>query len=172
MNKYRKLLSDTLILGIGTFASKVLVFLLMPLYTSCLTPGQYGTADLISQTANLLIPLACAGVCDGLFRFTLDSGADKPSVFRTGLRILWIASLVFLAVSPVLFFLDMFTGYAWLIVVYVLASNLHSACAQYIRACDRPRLFAVQGIVNTAMVICLNLLFLLVLDMGVTGYVL
>lgn len=172
MNKYRKLLSDTLILGIGTFASKVLVFLLMPLYTSCLTPGQYGTADLISQTANLLIPLACAGVCDGLFRFTLDSGADKPSVFRTGLRILWIASLVFLAVSPVLFFLDMFTGYAWLIVVYVLASNLHSACAQYIRACDRPRLFAVQGIVNTALVICLNLLFLLVLDMGVTGYVL
>lgn len=172
MDKYRKLLSDTLILGIGTFASKVLVFLLMPLYTACLSPGQYGTADLISQTANLLIPLACAGICDGLFRFTLDSGADKASVFRTGLRILWIASLAFLAVSPVLFLIDMFDGYAWLIIVYVLASNLHSACAQYLRACDRPRLFAVQGIINTALVICLNLLFLLALDMGVTGYVL
>lgn len=172
MNKYRKLMSDTLILGLGTFASKVLVFLLMPLYTACLSPEQYGTADLISQTANLIIPLACAGICDGLFRFTLDSGADKPSVFRTGLRILCVASLVFLAVSPLLFFLDVFTGYAWLIVVYVLASNLHSACAQYIRACDRPRLFAVQGIVNTALVIALNLLFLLVFDMGVTGYLL
>ncbi len=172
MDKYRKLLSDTLILGIGTFASKVLVFLLMPLYTACLTPGQYGTADLISQTANLLIPLACAGICDGLFRFTLDSGADRPSVLRTGLRILWIASLAFAVVSPVLFLFDIFDGYAWLIIVYVLASNLHSACAQYIRACDRPRLFAVQGIINTATVIALNLLFLLVFDMGVTGYVL
>lgn len=172
MNKYRKLLSDTLVLGLGTFASKVLVFLLMPLYTACLSPEQYGTADLISQTANLLIPLACAGICDGLFRFTLDSGADKPSVFRTGLRILWIASLAFLALSPLLFLLQMFSGYAWLIVIYVLASNLHSACAQYIRACDRPRLFAVQGIINTALVIGFNLLFLLVFDMGVTGYVL
>lgn len=172
MNKYKKLLSDTLILGLGTFASKVLVFLLMPLYTACLSPEQYGIADLISQMANLLIPVACAGICDGLFRFTLDSGADKSSVFRTGLRILWIASLAFLVVSPLLFLLDLFSGYAWLIVVYVLASNLHSACAQYIRACDRPRLFSVQGIINTALVIALNLLFLLVFEMGATGYVL
>ncbi|MBQ9080793.1 MAG: oligosaccharide flippase family protein [Clostridia bacterium] len=172
MNKYKKLLSDTVILGIGTFASKALVLLMMPLYTDCLSPSQYGTADLISQTANLLIPLACAGVCDGLFRFTLDSGADKPSVFRTSVRMLLISTLIFLVLSPILLAIDYFSSYAWLVIAYVLAANLHSVCAQYVRACDRPKLFALQGILNTATVISLNLLFLLVFDMGVLGYVL
>lgn len=172
MNKYKKLLSDTVILGIGTFASKALVLLMMPFYTDCLSPSQYGTADLISQTANLLIPLACAGICDGLFRFTLDSGADKPSVLRTSLRILLISLAAFLVLSPLLFMVDFFDGYAWLVVVYVLSANIHSVCAQYVRACDRPKLFALQGILNTAAVIALNLLFLLAFDMGVTGYVL
>ena len=172
MNKYRRLLTDTFILGIGTFASKVLVFLLMPLYTSCLSPGQFNTADLITQTANLLMPLACVGICDGLFRFTLDSGAHQPSVLKTGLAVLGGASAVFLGLSPLLFKIDYFTGYAWLIVVYVLAANIHLALAQYVRARGRVKLFAIQGIINTALVIALNIIFLLVLDMGIEGYVL
>jgi len=165
-------MSDTAILGIGTFASKLLVFLLMPFYTEYLSPGEYGTANLISQTANLLIPLACAGICDGLFRFTLDSSEDKPSVLKTGITVLGIATAFFLALSPILFFIDYFDGYAWLIVLYVLAANIHSAFAQYIRANDRPKLFALQGIINTSLVIIFNLIFLLGFDMGVTGYVL
>ena len=55
MDKYKKLLSNTIIFAIGTFASKALVFLLMPLYTRVLTNEQYGSADLIVQTANLPI---------------------------------------------------------------------------------------------------------------------
>lgn len=172
MNKYKKLLSDTVILGIGTFASKALVLLMMPLYTQCLSPSDYGTADIISQTANLLIPLACAGICDGLFRFTLDSGTDKPTVFRTSFTMLLLSTLVFLALSPVLFTINYFSSYAWLVVLYVLSANFHSVCAQYIRACDRPKLFSVQGIINTALVVGLNILFLVVFDMGVLGYVL
>ena len=56
MDKYKKLVSNTAILSIGTLASKVLVYLLLPLYTGCLSPAEYSTADLISQTANLLLP--------------------------------------------------------------------------------------------------------------------
>ena len=62
MGKYKRLLSNTAILGAGTFASKVLVLLLMPFYTSILSTAEFGTADLISQTANLLIPLAAVGI--------------------------------------------------------------------------------------------------------------
>ncbi len=172
MNKYKKLMSDTIILAFGTFASKALVLLLMPLYTACLLPEQYSTADLITQTACLLIPLACVGICDGLFRFTLDGSEDKPSVLKTSLGVLLISTAAFLALSPLLWLIDYFSGYAWLIVAYVISANFHSAAAQYIRANDRPKLFALQGIINTALVICLNLLFLLVFDMGVLGYVL
>ena len=81
MNKYKKLLSNTLIFGIGTFSSKVMVYLLMPLYTALLSKAEYSTADLITQAANLLMPLAAIGMYDGIFRFAIDAGEKKKEVF-------------------------------------------------------------------------------------------
>ena len=91
MNKYKRLVSNTLILGAGTFASKVIVLLMMPFYTLILSPEQFGVADLVTQTANMIIPLACIGICEGLFRFALDCD-DRKKVFSTGLCILGVGS--------------------------------------------------------------------------------
>ena len=81
-NKYGRLISNTFIFAVGTFTSKLLVLLLMPLYTSILSTEQYGISDLLTQTANLIIPLACVGICDAIFRFAIDS-EDKKKVERT-----------------------------------------------------------------------------------------
>ncbi|MDY2861138.1 MAG: hypothetical protein SOT10_00810, partial [Oscillospiraceae bacterium] len=61
-NKYSFLLSNTVLFFISSFSSKFLTFLLMPIYTSVLLPGDYNTVDLVTQTANLLIPLVSLGV--------------------------------------------------------------------------------------------------------------
>ena len=66
MEKYRKLISNTVIFAIGTFSSKVLVFLLMPLYTRVLTEGDYGVVDLMVQTGNLLLPLVSIGIINAI----------------------------------------------------------------------------------------------------------
>ena len=93
MNKYKRLISNTFIFAAGTFTSKVLVLLLMPLYTSILSTEQYGISDLITQTANLLIPLACVGICDGIFRFAIDcSEDDRPKVFSSTLAVILLGS--------------------------------------------------------------------------------
>ena len=176
--KYKKLLSNTAIYGLGTFASKILVFLLTRLYTECLPPGEYGTADLISNTANLLIPLAAAGICDGIFRFALDANEqNRKNVFSTGCTLIGISSLVFILLSAVALACGVFSDYLWLVVLYVLMSNFHSACALYIRALDKTKLYAVQGIMNTVLTISFNVLFLVILPEssflnGVNGYVL
>jgi len=173
--KYKRLGSNTAILGAGTFASKVLVFLLMPFYTSVLSTGEFGTADLIAQTANLLIPLAAVGICDGIFRFTLDTCEDDASrkrVFSTGMAILLAGSLLLLGGIQVLRCFDTLSKYVLLIALYVIAANFHSAFANYLRAEGRTVLFAVQGILNTALTIALNVLFLVTFEMGAVGYVL
>ncbi|MBO5306104.1 MAG: hypothetical protein J6B12_05015, partial [Clostridia bacterium] len=172
MNRYTKLFSNTLILALGTFGSKFLVFFMMPLYTACLAPEEYSMADLISQTANLLIPFACAGIADGVFRFAMEEGENKKAVFSSGLFVLLSMSGLFLLLSPLLNFYNMLDGYVWLVVLYVLAANLHSVVAQYIRAKGNMSLFSLGGIIGTALTIAFNLLFLLVFDMGVNGYVL
>ena len=64
MNKYQTLATNTLLMSIGTFGSKLLVFLMVRFYTGYLTPAEYGTADLITQTANLLIPLVSLDIAE------------------------------------------------------------------------------------------------------------
>ena len=171
MSRYKKLVSNTLILAAGTFASKIIVLLMTPIYTMLLSPAEFGIADLVAQTSNMLIPLACVGICEGLFRFTLDC-EDKKRVFSSGMFTLLLGSAVMFALLPLLSFFDMFDGYILLIGAYVTCANFHSACAQYIRAQGRTTLFAVQGIANTALTVVLNILFLVVFDLGAYGYVL
>lgn len=170
--KNKKLIINTLILGLGVFGSKLLVFLMMPLYTGILSPAEYSAADLISQTANLLMPLACIGITDGVFRFAMDKEEDKRQVLSSGLAVLVFAGAVFLLLSPLIGLVDYFSSNVWLIVIYVLSANVHAVCAQYVRARDKTKLFALQGVINTALVIILNILFLVVFKMGVIGYVL
>ena len=172
MGKYKRLLSNTAILGAGTFASKVLVLLLMPFYTSILSTAEFGTADLITQTANLLIPLAAVGICDGIFRFTLDSAEDKKRILSTGVAILLAGSAVMCGAAQLLRFFGALSDYVWLIILYVIAANLHLAFANYIRAEGKNALFAIQGIINTVLTIALNIVFLVAFGMSSVGYVL
>ncbi len=171
-NKYNTLLSNTLLISIGTFTSKLLVFLMVRFYTGYLTPSDYGTADLITQTANLLFPIISLGITEGVFRFAMDKTSDRKSVFTFGFLSITLGSVLFFAIAPALRFVEDFKGYIWLIVVYTLASCYHALCSQYIRAIGKTGLFALQGIINTTLVIILNILFLAVFNIGVTGYVL
>lgn len=178
MGRYKRLLSNTVILGAGTFASKVLVFLLMPLYTSVLSTSEFGVADILTQTANLLIPLAAVGICDGLFRFVLDTGetedmlAERKSIFTSATLVVLLGGAVTVAAIQLLRFIDVFDGYIFLVAAYVICANLHSIAANFLRAIGKTALFAAQGIANTVLTIALNVLFLIVFDMGTTGYVL
>lgn len=173
MSKYTKLLSNTAILGAGTFISKVLVFLLMPLYTALLSTEEFGTADILTQTANLLIPLAALGVSDALFRFALDAEPQKrKEIFGCAIGVLIAGAPCVAILIQLLRFFEIYDGYIWLVFFYICSANLHLLCANYIRACDKTKAFALQGIANTVLTILLNVLFLVVLDMGILGYVL
>lgn len=172
MNRYKKLLSDTVILAFGTFGSKLLVFFLMPLYTALLSPAEYSTAELISSTANLIMPFACMGVTTGIFRFAAERGTNKEEVFSSSLALLGGGFCILLLIGLPLCLLDGLRWNAVLIICYVLFADLQAVCAQYVRAIDRTRLYAVQGIVNTLLTVLCNLLFLMVFHLGVTGYVL
>lgn len=170
--RIKRLFGNTMIFTAGKFISKLLVFLMMPLYTACLSEAQYSVADLITQLANLLIPLACLGISEGIFRNAAAKEGDKEAFFSSGIAILGISTACFLLLSPLLLLLEYFAPYLWLIVLFVLCSNIHSVCAQYICAIGRTKTFAGQGIVNTMLNIGFNVLFLVGFGMKVEGYVL
>ena len=172
MNRGRRLLSNAGIIGVGMMASKLIVFLLMPLYTTWLTTGEYGAVEVSTGLSNFLIPLAAVGVSTGIFRFAAEREADKTAVFSSSIALLGVGLGAFLILSPLLFLIDYCREYVWLVVLYVFFADLQAVTSQYLRAIDRMTLFAGQGILNTALTVVFNLVFLLGFDMGVTGYVL
>ena len=171
-NRITRLLSNTLIFTVGKFVSKLIVIFMLPFYTSYLSSAEYSTSDLITNLCNLLIPLACLGVSEGIFRNAADKNLDKESFFTNGAMLMVFGSLGFLALSPLLNLTGYFNDYIWLIVCYVLASNIHSVCSQYVCAIGRTKLFAIQGVINTILTVTLNIIFLAGFDMGINGYVL
>lgn len=173
MGRVKRLLSNTAILGAGTFISKVLVFLLMPFYTTYLTKAEFGVADVLMQTANLIIPLAVLGISDGLFRFTIDGNPEKrKQVFSVSIITMLIGIVPLALIIQIFRLFSVYDGFIWLVFLYICSANLHLIVANYVRGCDKTKVYAIQGIVNTMLVIGFNILFLVVFDMGVTGYLL
>ena len=56
-NKYQVLASNTIIFAIGNILVKLISFFLMPLYTSILTAEQYGVAELLNSSIEIVLPI-------------------------------------------------------------------------------------------------------------------
>lgn len=171
-DKYKYLLKNTGLATIGGLGSKILVYLLVRFYTSVLTTAEYGLASNVSETATLLLPIISLGIADAVFRFAMDKEYNQNEVFSAGFMTLGMGCLSFLFVVPVLLWVDLLDGYEWVVVSYILCSSVHGICNEFVRAHGKYGLCAVQGILNTLIMIGSNVLFLLVFKMGVTGYVL
>lgn len=80
MNKYKYLFKNIGLLTLSNFATKLLSFFLVPLYTSVLTTGQYGTYDLFNTTIGVLIPILTLNILDAILRFGMDKVYDKDAI--------------------------------------------------------------------------------------------
>lgn len=174
-DKYKKLTTNTLILGIGSFSSKLLIFFLASFYTHVLTPSEFGTADLIVLTANLLFPLVSLGVSNAALRFALDKDWDKKKVFSTCIALCLIGYLLSFILFPLVklysnkFAPDIAT-YISLIYIFILTSSLRNILSNFTRGLEKVKLYAIDGVICTATTIALTLLFLYFFHFGVMGY--
>ncbi len=171
MNKYQKLLNNTLIFAIGTFGSKLLSFILVRLYTGCMTTAQYGTADLLYQAANVIYPIVTLSMADALIRFGIDKAYDNKKIYTIALTTTAGGLAVLLLFTPLINSLEAFRGYGLLLFVYCFFSSFKQLAASFVRARGLVKLFAVDGIFSTLIIVVSNLILLLKFDLGVTGYV-
>ncbi|MCH3973184.1 MAG: oligosaccharide flippase family protein [Oscillospiraceae bacterium] len=173
MEKYRYLLKNVGLMTISSFGSKILSFLLVPLYTSVLTTAEYGTYDFCVATMFLIEPLLCSNIAEAVVRFSLDKDSDQSAVFTVGLKIDFRACLLF---SLVVFLnwkfglIRAFAPYSGFLVLYFTSMLFSDLMTQLARGSERMLDCAVAGILASATVLVLNLLLLLVFHAGLRGY--
>ncbi|MBQ8296289.1 MAG: polysaccharide biosynthesis C-terminal domain-containing protein [Ruminococcus sp.] len=175
MNKYKKLAMNTMIFAIGSFGSKILVFLLTYLYTSNISPADSSTKELLEITANFLIPVFTFSMNEAIIRFGLDRNYSKRQVFTSACCMTGLGLVLMLIISPLLgliTFLDYLDGYTILLLVYICTSSFRSLCSQFVRARGMVKLFSFDGILTTLTLFIFNIVFIAGLDMGVKGFLL
>lgn len=172
MNKYQKLASNTIVLAIGQFGSKLLVYVMLKFYTSMLGTGGFGDVTNIINASALLISVVTLSISEGVLRYGLDKGNNGRHVFSIGINVAVVGLCVFAAFVPLVGMIEMIKGYEWLIFMYVCTGSIKGICSIYVRARGHVKLYAIDGILTTVAMVLFNLLFLGVFKMGVLGYVL
>lgn len=172
-NKYNYLAKNTILFTISSFGSKILVFLLVPFYTSVLSTSDYGKADLISTTANLLIIVLTIDIADSVLRFALDKNEYKEEILSYGLKILNTGAILLITILVILKksgLLKWEIQYLFLLFMLFFIIALNQILSNYLRAIDKIEDVAISGIVITISIIASNLILLLYFKLGVTGY--
>lgn len=170
MKGYKKLGKNIILLTVGNFASKVLSFFLVPFYTTVLSTKEYGSADILTTSINLILPIFSMLIYESVLRFLLDDTNDKKQIITIGLMINLIGFFVFLFFSPLCLFISTIKEYYIVFVMYYLSSSLFNITSQYIKGIENVSLFTLGGVLNTIFMISFNILFLLYFKIGVFGY--
>lgn len=172
-SKYGDLSKNTILFTINSFGSKVITFLLVPLYTHVLSTSDYGTADLMTSTSQLLVPLLTLNIQDAVLRFSLDKTKDSKKVISSGFTINSIA-MCFLALALLLLsglgVLKFEKEYIFFLFFSFAFGGIQNSLQMYLKAMNRVKVLVYSGIASTLLNCISNLLLLLVLRIGVLGY--
>ena len=162
-DSYKKLFSNTLVFAIGSFSSKILVLLLIPIYTSYLTTSELGVTDVLTQIANWMIPIVTMTITEAIIRFGLDKAYDKVKVFTIGNIICAFGLAVFGIILPIVNLTglaDKYIGnYCIILYTYVFMSSVKSLYTTFVRAMEHVKTFAIAGIIGTFFTLFFTALF-------------
>lgn len=171
-NRYKKLGRNTALMVVGNFASKILTFVLLPLYTYCLTTSEYGISDLITTTINLCLPFLTLTISESVLRMTLERDSDKKQIFTITAVIIGLGFGVLVLTTPVWGHLVPFKEYILYFLVYYLVMVLSNTAQQFTKGLEHVDTFVISGIAATFATCMWNLILLLGFQMGIGGYLL
>ena len=168
--KYYQLFSNTILFALGNFGSKFLVFLLVPLYTNALTTSEYGTSEILITGTNLIIPFVSISIQDATLRFALDKKNNKGQVIKNTMLVLGIGTIVSIFLFPLVRLYKPLSDWAAYFVAISIVYMIRNALSVYVKAIGKSKLFAIDSVLYTALLMGLNILFLAVLHLGLKGY--
>lgn len=172
-SRLRMLSKNAVILGIGNFSSKILVFFLVPLYTNVLSTLEYGNYDLAITTIQLAAPIITVNISDGVMRFLFEKDKSKSDVATIGFRYLSISCVIFAAFLSLCRYIGwpqfLLENTIWILLYYIGFIFQAYAC-QLAKGLEKVGDICIAGLIGTVTTIALNIVMLLVLKMGIVGF--
>ena len=172
-SKTRYLFSNMALFTVSNFVSKILVFLLVPFYTNVLTRSEYGVADVMQVSLLLLVPLLSVNAGEAALRYGIENPSKRGGILRSGLRRVFISvSVVFVVCAAALFFpvSRQLKIYIALFAILFFCDAFYEFLLLFTQGCEKVKIMITGSVSCTVFIIACNLFFLLVLKLGLYGY--
>lgn len=170
MNSYKKLIGNSFIFAVGNLGSKLISFILVPVYTYYLSTAEYGTVDLVTATVTMLLPMVSLSVFEAVLRFVMDKDKPKEVILTNSIFIALVCFIVAILFYPILVFFDILQNSLSFLYLILFLQMFERIFAQYTRGIGKIKVFAINGILLTFTTGLFNILFLVYLELGVPGY--
>jgi len=133
MSREKNLAKNTAILAIGQLSSKIFTFLLLPVYTSLLSPDDFGTIDALQTVISLALYFVTLQIENAVFRFIIENRTNKENqisyVTSAGVVLLAMAGTSTIVIGVINFlymipYVILVTLSLWTQSLYLFVSNL------------------------------------------------
>lgn len=150
---------------VGTVLTKLVSFLLLPLYTSYIDPAGYGTYDLYNSYMLFFCSILFLDIWMGIMRFMYEySGEDRKKPINCGTVIFICSSLLYIivlsALTPMLNI-----ECPVLVLVCGLLMNIQSLAGYIVRGYGKNILYASSGLIASIVTTVFNVILLVYVKM-------
>lgn len=174
-NRGKKFVRDLGIYAVGNLGSKLITFLLVPLYTYFIAEADYGYYDLCLTVIFMMSPLVSMQLFDGSYRFLMDTVAGDPEGERQRKAIVTFVykALVcntLIAIALVWLFgtvrnLD-YLGY---FIVLFAVITFYDVIIRIVRGMGHTKRFVAAGIISAFAIGLFSVIFVAIMGLGVEG---
>lgn len=161
---------NTVIIAIGKLSTQVISFLLLPLYTSKLSPGEYGTYDFLVTLSIFLLPVITLMMEESMFRFLIDAEdiKSKKKIITATIVYTLIGTIIFTAIAAIVMSIIKYE-YAIVFILFVISNILIGLSNALSRGTGKIKLYSLSNFILGVSTIILNILFIVTFKLGVNG---
>lgn len=174
MSREKSLAKNTIIIGIGNICTKLITFLLLPLYTGALSTAEYGTVDLLNTLISLLVPIITFQIEQAVFRNLIEvreNQKEQKSIISSSIVSVILQCIVFVFFY---FLITLFVNnnYRIYLMINIIAYIFASLFLQMARGLGNNKQYAIGSFISASSTIFFNVIFLVVFKFKVEGMLL
>lgn len=152
-------------LAIGGVSTKIINFLLMPLYTAMISVEEYGSIDLLVTISTLLTAIVSFQMYEAIFKFVTVERENFHKVKRTLSNIFFFSMVICVVFGVVCVGTFQFFNFLgkWYVFLAVISNIFFHTTTRASRSFGNNKLYSFAGFISAVISIFISILFLVIL---------
>lgn len=169
-NRAGKFLKDLGVYAIGNLGSRLITFLMVPLYTYFVNPVDYGFYDVSLTIIFFAIPFLTLQLRDGAFRFLVGEQEERrrEAVVTFVYKVMLTAALIAVLVGGIVSFFYSIRC-LWLIIALLIVMSFYEVVTQMTRGVGNTVSFVTAGILSSFLITLFSVIFVVCFHLGIEG---